>query len=86
MTIAKANENLIETLASHGLLTSQTPKISQFIGDNLKVDVSFEHWNYEVESLSRVYTESAIKEAITKSLKGSAPEALRYLGPLASVA
>ena len=48
--------------------------------------MSFEHWEYEVETLSRVFTESAIKEAITKSLKGSAAEVLRSLGPLASVA
>ena len=61
VTIAKANENLIETLASHGLLRSQTPKISQFSGDNLKGAVSFEHWEYEAETLSRVDTESAIK-------------------------
>ena len=67
MTIAKANENLIETLAIHGLLRSQTPKISQLSGDGLKRDVSFEHWEYEVETLSRVYTEIAIKKAITKS-------------------
>ena len=40
----------------------------------------------EVENLSRLYTESGIKEAITKSLKGSAAEALRSLGPPAIVA
>ena len=45
----------------------------------------FEHWEYKVETLGRDYTESAIKKAITKSLKGSAAEALRSLGPLASV-
>ena len=50
VTIAKASENLIETLASHGLLRSHTPKISQFSGDDLKGDVSFEHWEYEVDS------------------------------------
>ena len=43
VNIAKANENLIETLASHGLLRSQTPQLFQFIGDDLKEDVSFEH-------------------------------------------
>ena len=43
VTIAKANKNLIETLANHGLLRSPTPKISQFSGDDLKGDVSFEH-------------------------------------------
>ena len=68
-TIAKANENLVETLASHGLLRTQTPKISQFSGDELKGDVSFEHWEYEIETLRKAYTESAIKEVIIKSLK-----------------
>ena len=34
--MAKANENLVETLASHGLLRTQTPKTSQFIGHELK--------------------------------------------------
>ena len=52
-TIAKANEILVETLASHGLLRTQTPKISQFSGDELKGDVSFEHWEYEIETLRR---------------------------------
>ena len=84
-TIAKANESLVETLASHGLLRTQTPKISQFSGDELNGNVSFEHWEYEIESLRKAYTESAIKEAITKSLKGSAAESLRSLGPLATV-
>ena len=84
-TIAKANESLIETLAHHGLLRSQTPKISQFSGDSLKGDVSFEQWEYEVEILKATHTESAIREAITKSLKGSAAEALRALGPLATL-
>ena len=31
-TIAKANENLVENLTSHGLLRTQTPMISQFSG------------------------------------------------------
>ena len=86
MTIAKANANLFETLASHGLLRSQTPNIFQFSGDDLKGDASFEHWEYEVETFSRVYTITAIKEAIIKSLKVSAAETLRSLGPLASIA
>ena len=45
-TIAKANENLVESLASHGLVRTQTPKISQFSGNELKGDVLFEHWEY----------------------------------------
>ena len=65
---------------------SQTPKSSPFSGNDLKRDVPFAHWKYEVETLSMVYTESAIKEAITKSLRGSVAEALRSLGPLASAA
>ena len=46
VTIAKANEKVIVTLTSHGLFRSQTPKISQFSGDDLKGDVSIEHWEY----------------------------------------
>ena len=84
-TIARANENLVETLASHWLLRTQTPKISQFSGDWLKGGVSFEHWEYEIETLRKAYTESATKKTITKSLKGSAAESLRSLGPLATV-
>ena len=79
-TIAKANESLIETLANHGLLRTQVPKICQFSGDNMKGDASFEQWEYEVEILRPTHTASAIREAITKSLKGSAAEALRALG------
>ena len=79
-TKVKANENFVETLTSHGLLKTQTPKISQFRGDELKGDVSFEHWDYGIETLRKGYTESKIKETITKSLKGSAAESLRPLG------
>ena len=64
---------------------TQTPKISQFSGDELKGDVSFEHWEYEIETLRKAFAESTIKEAITKSLKGSAAESLRSLRPLATV-
>ena len=84
-TIAKANENLVETLASLELLRTQNPRISQFSGDELKSDVSFEHWEYEIETLTKAYTESATMEAITKPLKVSAAESLRSLGPLATV-
>ena len=84
-TLAKANENLVETLANHGLLRTQTPKIRQFSGDELKGDVSVEHWEYEIETLRKAYTYSTIKEAITKSLKGSAAESFRSLGPLAAI-
>ena len=66
-------------------MRTQTPKISHISGDELKGDVSFEHWEYEIETLRKAYTESAIKEAITKLLKGSAVESLRSLGPLATV-
>ena len=69
-----------------GCLDPKLLKLASSVYDDLKGDVSFEHWEYEVETLSRVFTESEIKEAITKCLKGSAAEALRSLGPLASVA
>ena len=46
----------------------------------------YNYYTDKVEILIRVYTESAIKEAITKSLKGSAAKPIRSLGPLASVA
>ena len=84
-TIGKANENLVENIASHGFSRTQTPKISQFSGDELKGHVSFEHWEYEIETLRKAYTESPIKEAITISLIGSAAESLRSLEPLATV-
>ena len=51
VTIAKSNENLNETLAIHLLLRFQTNKFSQFSGNDLKGDMSFEHWEYEVETL-----------------------------------
>ena len=84
-TIVKANENLVETLASHGLLRTQTTKISQFSGDELKEDTSFEHWKCEIETPRKAHTESAVKEAITKFLKGSAVKSLRSIGLLATV-
>ena len=53
------------TLASHGLLRTKTPMISQFSGDELKGDVSFEYRENEIETLRNAYTESGIRNTIT---------------------
>ena len=54
-------------------MRTQTSKISQFSGDELKGDVSFEHWEYEIETPRKAYPESVMKKAITRSLKALQP-------------
>lgn len=63
------------------------PQISQFSGENLKGDVEFEVWKYEVSCLLRdgIYSESAVLEAVRRSLKGKARTVLLHLGEWATM-
>ncbi|KAK3101184.1 hypothetical protein FSP39_001606 [Pinctada imbricata] len=60
------------------------PRISIFSG-NPKSTVTFDLWRYEVQCLHEQYSESAIRQAIRRSIKGEASKVLLCLGPDASV-
>ena len=86
-TIAGSNQKFLDDLSKKGFLRSKVPKLHTFSGDGSTKDISFELWEYKVNQLrdSGLHPESAIIEAITDSLKGRAAEALRYVGPRASL-
>ena len=51
----------------------------------MKGEVSFEQWSYELQSLRKTYSESALREEIQRSLKGAAVDTVHNMGPDASL-
>ena len=47
----------------------------------LKDEASFEQWSYELQTLRKTYSESALREGIQRSLKGAAVERVQNMGP-----
>ena len=78
-------EHLINTLAS-GLHLGM-PRIKTFSSKAMpgKTKVSFEQWYHEVQCVKDHYPESVVLESIVRSLKGTAADMARYMGPTASV-
>ena len=50
-------------------------QVSVFSGD-----VSYSHWNYDVNCLVKEHSDSTIMSAVRRSLKGSPSEVLLHLG------
>ena len=63
-------------------LSNNFPRISLFYGDNVKGEVSFPQWMFEVKSLllEKQYKPEVLAQAIRKSLRGEASNLLRRLG------
>ena len=79
------SEQLIKNLAESKVLAPPVTKLqSCFSGDKLKGDSSFETWEFEVKQLLDSQKESVVRQAIIKSLKGSALEALMSISPTLS--
>ena len=51
----------------------------------LKGEVSFQQWSYELQTLQKTYSESALSEGIQRSLKGDAADTVCNMGPDASL-
>ena len=60
-----------------------TLQFGKFLGDipMIKGDVSYDKWIYEVKVGRACYSDSVLKEGMIHSLKGSATETMRHLGP-----
>lgn len=71
---------------SNSASTVRIPKISNFSGQELKGDVSYNVWKYEIRCLMRDsrYSEADILQAVRQSLKGTAREMLIPLGERAT--
>ena len=57
-----------------------SPRISNFSGDDCKGEASYSHWKYDVNCLLKDHSESTIMSAVRRSLKGTASEVLLHLG------
>ena len=77
--------SISHSLIKEGALRTIIPKLSVFSGERLKGEASFEQWSYELQSLRRTYSESALREGIQRSLKGAAVDTVCNMGPEATL-
>ena len=73
--------SILQTLLKDGALRTNIPKLSALSGERAKGEVSFEQWSYELQTLRKTYSDSALQEGIQHSLRGAAANTVRNLGP-----
>ena len=73
--------SILHTLLKDGTLRTNIPKLSAFSGERAKGEVSFEQWSYELQTLRKTYSDSALREGIQRSLRGVAADTVRNMGP-----
>ena len=83
VSIGPAHEvsSILQTLLTEGTLRTNTPKLSAFSGQRAKGEVSFEQWSYELKTLRKTYSNSALREGIQCSLRGAAADTVHNMGP-----
>ena len=72
--------SILHTLLKDGVLRTNIPKLSAFSGERAKGEVSIEQWSYELQTLRKTYSDSALREGIQCSLRGAAADTVRNLG------
>ena len=77
--------SILHSLIKEGALRTNIPKLSIFSGERVKGEASFEQWSYELQSLRRTYSESALREGIQRSLRGAAADTVCNMGPEATL-
>ena len=77
--------SILHSLIKEVALRTNIPKLSVFSGGRLKGEASFEQWSYELQSLRKTYSESALREGIQRSLKGVAVDTVCNMGPDATL-
>ena len=77
--------SILHSLIKEGALRNNIPKLSVFSGEMLKGEASFEQLSYELQTLRKTYSESALMEGIQRSLKGAAADTVCNMGPDASL-
>ena len=75
----------MHSLIKEGALRTNIAKCSVFSGERLKGEASFEQWSYELQSLRKTYSESALRGVIQRSLKGAAANTVHNMGPDATL-
>ena len=77
--------SILHSLIKEIALRTNIPKLSIFSGERVKGEASFEQWSYELHSLRRTYSESALREGIQRSLRGAAADAVCNICPEATL-
>ena len=85
-TLARCNQDFLAAIMTKGLLKSTPPKLHPFSGEQLREDVPYEQWEYEVKKALQSHTEKSVCEALVQCLKGPTLEGVRSLGEDTSVA
>ena len=85
-TLARCNQDFLAEIMTKGLLKTTPPKLHPFSGEQLREDVPYEQWEYEVKKALQSHTEKSVCEAMVQCLKGPTLEGVRSLGEDASVA
>ena len=65
-------------------MRTNIPKLSIFSGERVR-GASFEQWAYELQSLRKTYSETALREGIQRSLRGAAADTVCNMGPEATL-
>ena len=78
---AQEVSSIFQTFFKGGALRTNIPKLSTFSGERVKGEVSFEQWSYELQTLRKTYSDSALREGIQHSLRGAAADTVRNMGP-----
>ena len=76
--------SILHSLIKEGALRTNIPKLSIFSGERVKGEASFEQWSYELQSLKRTYSESALR-GDSKIIKGAAADTVCNMGPDATL-
>ena len=70
---------IVKAMKEEGVLKSDPPRFDNFSGDDDVKGVSFDMYRFQVESAGRTHTAVAIRDAMMKSLKGTAAEVVKNL-------
>ena len=73
--------SILPSLLKEGTLRTNIPNPSAFSGERVKVEVLFEQWSYELQTLRKSYSDSALREGIQCSLRRAAADIFHNMGP-----
>ena len=81
VTQAHGVSSILNHLIKEGPLRTNVPKLSVFSREMVKEVASFEQWSYELQTVRKTYSESALRDRIQSSLKGAAADTDHNMGP-----
>ena len=72
---------VLQSLIREGAFRTNIPKLPTFSGEMAEGEVSFEEWCYELLTMKMMYSDSALREGMQRSLRGAAADTVHNLGP-----